>query len=421
VPSHSPLGLYIWLDMDAVRTLLLRRQGLIFLDEDAPLASVTLLHNFGTAVNTLIERQRVLPATAKLTLASRAAIAQLEQHLLPLGYVIRGELHQQLRRLSPAQLAVMGDWIRTTLAAADTLVSGALPTPNHSRERYVHQVLTAMQQCSEQPCLVCGCLQASSALDPCGHLICANCWQAVHPQTCPICDEPIATTPLTPKPSAPLPALPEASPLRVLHLGSNQLFAVQSLVQRLLLRQTPLSSCDRADLQLLLLALPDQVWTWLPQRIPIPTTMALLFGTLLQIQPQAVTLLRPHVQTATDVLRVILVRMGGSTDLGAPVRLRSLPRSLRREILSILEALPPQQLIEDMRRHRDLWKRVGEILHPFEFHRRYPHCALAFAVVRQTAIAANTDQPSALAQTLLTTAAPLGQKLECHQSLCYWR
>jgi hypothetical protein len=67
--------------------------------------------------------------------------------------------------------------------------------------------------------------------------------------------------------------------------------------------------------------------------------------------------------------------------------LTSINRRLRRAILTALDRLPPQALLEDTRRRRGLWKRLGERLHPFELARELPTAALAFAALRETRIA----------------------------------
>jgi hypothetical protein len=89
-----------------------------------------------------------------------------------------------------------------------------------------------------------------------------------------------------------------------------------------------------------------------------------------------------HVKTATDVLRIASVLMRGNAALAEPMRLASVPRRLRRAVLEALEQLPADALVEDMRRHRGLWKRVGERLHPGEHVRELPNVAAAFAAVR---------------------------------------
>ncbi|WP_028068107.1 hypothetical protein [Solirubrobacter soli] len=53
-------------------------------------------------------------------------------------------------------------------------------------------------------------------------------------------------------------------------------------------------------------------------------------------------------------------------------------------MLETLESFPPGDVIEAFRREPAAWKRAGERLHPFEYLRRYPQTATAFAVLRRT-------------------------------------
>ncbi|MDX6235287.1 MAG: hypothetical protein QOG10_102, partial [Kribbellaceae bacterium] len=84
-----------------------------------------------------------------------------------------------------------------------------------------------------------------------------------------------------------------------------------------------------------------------------------------------------------------------------PVRRQSLPRAVRRTVLARLDRLPIESLVEDMQRHGRAWKRIAENLHPFEFAARYPVAALAFAVLRGTAL----DDTTATGRAILVEAA----------------
>src|SRR5690606_15730954 len=48
-----------------------------------------------------------------------------------------------------------------------------------------------------------------------------------------------------------------------------------------------------------------------------------------------------------------------------------LSRAIRRALLSILDGLDDDALIEDMLRHRSYWVWVGEFLHPGEYAKRF--------------------------------------------------
>lgn len=59
-----------------------------------------------------------------------------------------------------------------------------------------------------------------------------------------------------------------------------------------------------------------------------------------------------------------------------------LPEAARRGLLSILEQFGLPNLVEDMKRYPQRWKRVGEVLHPLEYRKQFPKIALAFSLLR---------------------------------------
>ncbi|MBA3455986.1 MAG: TerD family protein, partial [Deltaproteobacteria bacterium] len=182
--------------------------------------------------------------------------------------------------------------------------------------------------------------------------------------------------------------------LRVLHLAFDLAGTARLRFEQLLTRATPLSPEDRVEVETVIDAIGPKAAAWLPAKIAIKESMAIALARLWMVSPDRAEILRAtgaHLATATDVLRVAVVLMGGDAGLvvgkETPKRLGSLPRGLRRVVLEALDKIPDGALAEEMQRHRGLWKRVGERLHPFEHARRLPTAALAFAVVRGTKVA----------------------------------
>ncbi|WP_405533253.1 hypothetical protein OG592_39205 [Streptomyces avidinii] len=96
--------------------------------------------------------------------------------------------------------------------------------------------------------------------------------------------------------------------------------------------------------------------------------------------------------TVTDVLRLACAFAGGDVTLLEPTRLRTLPRSVRRALLAGLDAVvaaAPAKLA-DVHAHREMWKRLGERLHPHEYP-QWPYAADVFAVARGEKTARSLD------------------------------
>jgi hypothetical protein len=239
-----------------------------------------------------------------------------------------------------------------------------------------------------QPCPWCGQLKAVGALDPCGHIVCRSCWYEGTFAECPICHRRVAIgDPFVRAATTMELVTHHDGELRLLHLGFDLVGAARVRFEQLVGRASPLSPEERTEIEAVIDAMGPKAVHWLPARIPIKETMAIALALLWTVAPDRAAMLhatRGHLTTATDVLRVAAVLLGGNPGLTEPMRLGSVGRSMRRAVLEALDHLPAEQAIEDMWRHRGLWKRIGERLHPYEYAERLPVATLAFAAVRQT-------------------------------------
>ncbi len=294
----------------------------------------------------------------------------LEDELAQLGYVMSLDLAMTVRRLPREASQQLRAWIIKTLAGGRALEKSA---------PYLQRMLGYLAGAA-QPCPWCGELKAVGALDPCGHLVCRTCWEGGAYSGCPICQRRIVFTgPFVRGDAA------SGATLGLLHLGFDLAGSSRDSVAALLARTTPPSAADRADLENLIDAIGPRVLAWLPAHIPSRATMAIAVARLWSISPDRAAIAAAtasHLTTATDVLRVAAVLMGGTPELGGRFRLHSIARRLRRSLLEALDRLPLAELAEDMRRHAELWKRVGERLHPRALADRLPNVARAFAIVR---------------------------------------
>ncbi|WP_309242776.1 MXAN_6230/SCO0854 family RING domain-containing protein [Streptomyces sp. KAI 90] len=343
----------------------------------------------------------------------RAALRRLEAELLGRGHAVSAPLHAVLASLDSEELAAAH--VRLVGLVDDLLGSDRTHTPLFRRfprtvprdteALYVDRVFAFLLQQPEQPCVLCGEARTVLPVSPCAHLVCRRCWDGSDYAGCPLChrridgDDPF----LRPVRAVGAARATVPGPLRLLRLGTDMTADATTAVDALLARRTPLSPQDRDDL-LTLLPLTPAGRGDLPQDIPVRETKALVLGALVRRAPSRPALRRllaERLTTATDVLRLLAVLSGGDAGLVTPARFTNVPRSLRRDLLSVLDGLPAPYLVEDMLRHPTAWKRAAEVLHPFEGHTRHPRAALATAVLRATPL----DPDTAFGAALLTTAA----------------
>lgn len=148
-------------------------------------------------------------------------------------------------------------------------------------------------------------------------------------------------------------------------------------------RSSP-SESDREDMVWFVRQYRDDVRRLLPESVGTKETMAVVAAALLEVAPSpGFELVSREARTATDVLRVAAALSGGDVSLREPARFRSFRRPLRRLLADTLEAAP--NLLEDLYRYPEQWKRLGERLHPGELGRSRPRLAAAFSELRSSA------------------------------------
>lgn len=370
-------------------------------------------------------------------------VSAIEVELGELGYVMSSRLKARALAASRDELIAFHPWALATLARArgsdkkHTPLFRRFPEgiPRDTEALYWKKVLVHFIQSEKQPCLFCGKKGTTHVLDPCRHVVCSHCWDGANYSACPACERHVdVSSPFfLPVPSRALSSSEEVTFQRLDHTD-DLLAETRALFQSLCLRKQALSPDDRDALSTVLDDQRAGALAWLPSAIPVRENVAIVFGTLFRSCPAEAVL--PHARrfltTATDVLRFLAVLSGADASLqktphhklahiddpanegswwtlrakalglaaspyhrpGDPVyvlfqssrfKIAKLPRPLRRALLSILDQIPEDRLIEDMLRHRSPWIRAGEILHPHEYQARYPNAAGAFLVLRQKA------------------------------------
>jgi hypothetical protein len=86
-------------------------------------------------------------------------------------------------------------------------------------------------------------------------------------------------------------------------------------------------------------------------------------------------------KTATDVLRYYVAVSGGDISLAKPTKFKNCPRKQYKFMMDLLNNI--KNLIQDMGRYPEYWKRVGEKIHPGSYSSaKYNHVQAAFNAIR---------------------------------------
>lgn len=194
--------------------------------------------------------------------------------------------------------------------------------------------------------------------------------------------------------------------MTVLHLGGAPDDELTSLYLALAGSTTPLGEDGLRDLGDLAGHCVDGPQ---PEQIPVRENRAVVNAARLKAGSRLL------LDTVTDVLRLACALAGGDVGLQEPTRLRGISRAARRALLAGLDAVvgtAPAKLA-DVHAHREMWKRLGERLHPHEYP-QWPHAADVFAVARGEKEARTFDsrveelhaRPDPTGAAELLTAAP---------------
>lgn len=346
-------------------------------------------------------------------------VRTLESDLVVRGCLLSATARDVLSRLTTIRRVQFSDWLAATIdsiTGADrdhTPLFAQFPEVKYPHdELFVNTVLTQLLQSNGAPCVLCGVHNTVEPLVPCGHVACSQCFDSSHFSGCPICGRRTTGRALRDAPVQRHELIP-SRPVRwmVLDVTDNSAPHMCHLRDSLVTRPYPLAPQEQEDLKLLIGATAPGSLQWLPEDVPSRVNLAIASATALQtIRPDKAADLLPELRdrwtTATDVARTLWAYSDGDPGLVLPTRLnqadrttfgpdatqltlsnpkvRALPRWLRRGVLEHLESCDLSQVAEDLCRHRTIWKRIAERLHPFEYAKRYPQAATCFAIARST-------------------------------------
>lgn len=171
----------------------------------------------------------------------------------------------------------------------------------------------------------------------------------------------------------------EATSLTTIDIGTMDEF--DTIFSNLLKSNTSISEVDKQDIEWYFKNNDEgKVKSVLPSDIPLKENVALAAKLLLQYTNLNYDVLLPYFKTATDVLRLAVALSDGDISLAENTRFKSFKRKERRMLLALLNNC--NSIEEDMVRHKNVWIRLGERLHPLEYKIRYLKAQQAFTKLR---------------------------------------
>lgn len=165
--------------------------------------------------------------------------------------------------------------------------------------------------------------------------------------------------------------------LKIIDLGSAEHF--DQTIRNLISTNSSISEQDKEDIEWVISAY-DDLGAVLPDEIPLKENVGFVVGALLKYNKASLDPVGKYVKTATDVLRLAVALSDGDVSLAANTKFRKFKRAERRLLLGLLDRCG--NIVEDMLRYKYRWIRLGEILHPAEYKKRYTRCQEAFDILR---------------------------------------
>ena len=154
--------------------------------------------------------------------------------------------------------------------------------------------------------------------------------------------------------------------LKVLSLATQD--DVYGIFINLVSSKTNLSKQDQQDIATMI-SWDENLIFQLPDEIPLKENVAYISKLIVEHSDIAnASQIQKYYNTATDVLRFVTALSDGDISLATNTKYKKLRRCERRMVMDLLEGLG-NDILEDLFRYREQWLRIGEIIHPGEFHK----------------------------------------------------
>jgi len=209
----------------------------------------------------------------------------------------------------------------------------------------------------------------------CGHVVSNEWFEMSDFNGCPICGRMVDEI----EPSLKeYPELKDVVKGKIITLGTEE--DVYDIFSNLIASKTSISSTDKETIEKIFMLDKNPITHRIPDEIPMKENVALVAGLLLKYLPDsALSVLSKHIKTATDVLRFATQLSGGDVSLKENTKFK-LKNQERNLIMGLLNEI--KNPLEDMRRYRSRWLRLGEVLHVGTKKNRFPNAYWAFNVLR---------------------------------------
>lgn len=175
------------------------------------------------------------------------------------------------------------------------------------------------------------------------------------------------------------PALIENVDYKIIELGSNEDF--MAIFTKLAGSNASLSEQDREDMKWFIKSYSN-IDTYLPESMPFKENAMFVCGEMINAGFD-IGAIKKIVKTPTDVLRLAASLSGGDVTLVKTTKFKSMSRKIRKIMLECMDTKTSTEIVDEMARYANRWKRLGERLHPGEFKGRYLSVYTAFEMLRK--------------------------------------
>lgn len=304
------------------------------------------------------------------------AVKAMSINVASLGYIFSPELIKVLETLSLAQLKKFHNFLIPTLSE---FVGGHVKYrplfrnfPDDVPETfsyYFDRVVAHFQS-------MFGMTENAKLLS-CGHLINLEKFDLSNFGACPVCQRQVEEDELLPAKERTKLSAKEKIVFKEITLGEeHEIFEV---FKNLLSSNTSISMQDKEDITDIFTIHLHDISIHIPQEIPHKEVLA-HFASLVLRGFDTYELVTAKVKTATDILRVATSLSEGDISLATASKFKKFSNKERRFLLELLENC--SSIEEDMVRYAKNWIRLGEILHPGDYSKKYPKTFAAFTKIR---------------------------------------